>query len=207
MSDYYNPAGPSSTAKPNTPGEQYVPTTKGEGATPEPKKEPVGAPPQSDFKPKAMPETLRKATAPPTPKEEGARPLEAAKSAPDAEGSYNAFVEALIVDLGFDKAGEQEKVKLAEAIKRRVEARVLRVLMSSLTDEQRAELDKEVAEKGLQEEAIIKLLSEKAPDASNAILSALEDLYTEMKEETNMLWEAAAAKTASEKAEKAPTDK
>ena len=183
-------------AQPSASGEPDDSTLKDQGTGPDPKEEPVEAPPQSDFKPKAMPETLRKATAPPAPKEEVLEPLEAAKRAPDAQGSYNAFVDALILDLGFDKAGEKEKEKLAEAIKRRVEARVLRVLMSSLTNEQREELDKEVEEKGLQEDAIVKLLSEKAPNASSAILSALEDLYTEMKEETNMLWEAAGAKAA-----------
>ena len=121
-------------------------------------------------------------------------PPEAAKAADNPQEAYNVFVEALIKDLGFDKVDEPQKSKLIDAIKQRVEARVLRTLMTSLTKEQSDEINKEIEEKGLSEDAIVKLLTEKAPNASAAILSALDDLYMEMKEETDLIWKAAGAK-------------
>ena len=125
-------------------------------------------------------------------------PLDAAKAASTPQEAYNAFVDQLLLQLGFDKLEEPQKGQLVDAIKQRVEARVLRTLMTSLTEEQTKELNEEIEGKGLSEEAIINLLVEKAPNASTAILSALDDLYMEMKEETDMLWKAAAAKAAND---------
>lgn len=125
-------------------------------------------------------------------------PLEAGKEAQDPEESYNAFIDQLIVQLGFDKLEGEEKEKLSEAIKQRVEARILRTLMMSLTKEQQEELDKQIQSEDMAPEAIIKLLSEKAPNASDKIMEALDDLYQEMKEETDTIFEASSAKVASE---------
>jgi hypothetical protein len=128
----------------------------------------------------------------------GQTPIDAAKAASNPQEAYNAFIDQLLIQLGFDKLEEPQKGQLVDAVKQRVEARVLRTLMTSLTEEQTKELNTEIEGKGLSEEAIINLLVEKAPNASTAILSALDDLYMEMKEETDMLWKAAGAKAAAD---------
>jgi len=111
---------------------------------------------------------------------------------------YNNFIERLVQEFGYNDLPETEKAQLIDAIKERVETRILRTLMTSLTKEQSDEMDREVKEKGLNEEAIIKLLAEKAPNASTAILSALDDLYLEMKEENEVIQKAAQRKAQEE---------
>lgn len=119
-------------------------------------------------------------------------PPEAARAEEDPAKAYDAFIDALIEDLGFNDLQDPQKTELVNAIRQRVETRVLRTLLTSLTQEQTDEINKEIDAKGLTEEAIIELLSQKAPNASATILSALDDLYQEMKEETDVIWKAAA---------------
>lgn len=109
------------------------------------------------------------------------------------DDNYNAFVEKLIVDLGFDKIQEPEKSELIKAIQQRIEARILSTLMTSLTEQRANELDEQIEKEGLKEQQIIELLSNE-PGASAKIIQAMDDLYQEMKEETDALWAASAAK-------------
>jgi hypothetical protein len=143
-----------------------------------------------------------------SPPEAEMTPPEAARAADSPAEAYNVFVDELVRQLGFNDLEGKEKDDLVDAIKERVETRILRVLVTSLTKEQSDAIDKEIEEKGLSEEAIIKLLSETAPNASSAILSALDDLYTEMKEETDLIWKTAAGKAVAdqEEGEKAPEE-
>lgn len=107
------------------------------------------------------------------------------------ENVYDAFVEKLIEQLGFGNVSEPQKSKLIDSIRQRVEARVLRVLATSLTNEQNKELSEKVKQENLNEEAIIDYLVKNAPNASTAISRAMEDLYMEMKEETDTLMQVA----------------
>lgn len=111
----------------------------------------------------------------------------------NTDDNYNAFVEKLIVDLGFDKVQEPEKSELIKAIQQRIEARILSTLMTSLTEQRANELDEQIEKEGLKEQQIIELLA-KEPGASAKIIQAMDDLYQEMKEETDALWAASAAK-------------
>jgi len=104
---------------------------------------------------------------------------------------YDNFVNRLISEFGYDKLEEPQKTKLIDSIKKRIENRVLRVLLTNLTQEQSDEIDKEVKGRGLKEEDIVKLLSEKAPNAAQTILTSLDDLYLEMKQENDAIWRAA----------------
>jgi len=116
----------------------------------------------------------------------------------DPKDVYNNFVDRLVQEFGYSDLPENEKAQLVDAMKERIETRVLQTLMTSLTKEQSDEMDREVKEKGLSEEAIIDLLSKKAPNASTAILSALDDLYLEMKEENDVIQKAALAQAQDE---------
>lgn len=133
-------------------------------------------------------------------------PPEAARAEEDPAKAYDAFLEALIQDLGFNDLQEPQKTELVNAIRQRVETRVLRTLLTSLTQEQTEEINKQIDEQGLSEEAIIELLTQKAPNASATILSALDDLYQEMKEETDVIWKAAAGKVAADQDASKPAE-
>lgn len=126
-------------------------------------------------------------------------PPEAARAEEDPSKAYDAFIDALIEDLGFNDLQDPQKTELVNAIRQRVETRVLRTLLTSLTQEQTDEINKEIDEKGLTEEAIIELLTQKAPNASATILSALDDLYQEMKQETDVIWKAAAGQAGADR--------
>jgi fused signal recognition particle receptor len=134
-------------------------------------------------------------------------PPEAAREAKTPAEAYDIFVDELLKDLGFEKLEEPRRSELIDAIKLRVEARVLRVLITSLTKEQAEEFEQEIEEKELSQEETIKLLSEKSPNSSAAVLSALDDLYVEMKEETELLWKVAAAQSVAEGAQKVEDQK
>jgi len=117
---------------------------------------------------------------------------------------YDAFVEKLVEQLGFTNVSEPQKSKLIDSIKQRVEARVLRVLATSLTSEQNKELSEKVKRENLNEEEIIDYLVKNAPNASTAITRAMEDLYTEMKEETDTLMQVATVEAVSGQKETQP---
>jgi len=110
--------------------------------------------------------------------------------------SYDALVDKLIGQLGFDNVSEPQKSELIDAIKERIETRVLRVLMTSLTEEQNKNLEEKVKAENLDEKAIIEFISREAPNASAMIVSALDDLYMEMKQEVDTLTRAAGAQVA-----------
>jgi len=217
MNDYYQPtaapqdtsgaADDANTAVPDMPKNDLAPPADeplNSASEPAPleggQPQEAGFPPEDPGIPALEPDPAPKAPTQESPATgaAGQTPVDAAKAASSPQEAYNAFIEQLLVDLGFDKLEEPQKGNLVDSIKERVEARVLRTLMTSLTKEQTKELNIEVEEKSLSEEAIINMLVEKAPNASTAILSALDDLYMEMKEETDMLWKAAGAKKASE---------
>ena len=82
------------------------------------------------------------------------------------------------------------KSKLIDSIKQRVEARVLRVLATSLTSEQNKELSEKVKQENLNEEEIIDYLV-KTPQRLNSNYSRHGRSYTEMKEETDTLMQVA----------------
>lgn len=199
MNDYYQPTS-SGAPSDDQPAEEG----KDESITPVTNQSPLetatdGNSPPPEATPEPSPVKAEDSKLPPPEKIGGSSPVQAAQSASNPQEAYNAFIEALIVDLGFDKLEGPQKDQLIDAIRERVETRVLRTLMTSLTQEQSDEIDREVKEKGLTEEAIINLLVEKAPNASTAIISALDDLYMEMKEETDILWKAAGVQAAGQK--------
>lgn len=182
---------------------------------PEPVAEPSTEPPveePNNEDPTPQPAVEPKISAPEEPKPDDTKapeptPPEAAKKAKTPEEAYDIFVDQLLKDLGFEKLQEPKRSELIDAIKLRVEARILRVLITSLSKEQAEEFEKEIEEKGLSQEQIIKLLAEKSPNSSAAILSALDDLYSEMKEETELLWKVAAAQSVAEGAQKVEDQK
>lgn len=179
MTDYYQPA--------NTTGTDMGDVDKQE-PTVQPPAEPVSEPTPPPAEPAV--ET------PEPPKEEDKETPAPADDAGGQTQSYDALVDQLIKQLGFENVPEPQRADLVDAIKERIETRVLRVLMTSLTEEQTKQLEEKVKAENLDEKAIIEFISREAPNASQMIVSALDDLYMEMKEEVDTLTRAAGAATA-----------
>jgi len=108
--------------------------------------------------------------------------------------NYDAFLNQLIVQLGFDKLPPEQRQPLEGALRHRIEVRVLRVMMDSLTSEQAEKAKEIIATANDNGETLTKYLVENAPNVNVKVLQALDDLYQEMKAETDMAWGAAAAK-------------
>lgn len=187
MADYYQPATTTTTTDDTTE------STSPNGDVQAPPQEMTPAQPPAPEPASPIPPTTEPsipAPPPPPPKEETAQ-----GSAGDDKQmlSYDAMVDRLIKQLGFENVPEPQKANLVEAIKERIETRVLRVLMTSLTEEQTRRVDEKIKQESLDEKAIIELLTREAPNASDTIVGALDDLYMEMKQEVDTLMGVASA--------------
>lgn len=176
MADYYQPSTTTGTG-PTDQDDQSTSPPKEQDAT----EESVPATPTAEPAPSTVP------TAEPAQTE----------AVPEGDTkSYDALVDKLISQLGFDGVSEPQKSELVDAIKERIETRILRVLMTSLTEEQTKKLEEKIKAENLDEKAIIEFISREAPNASTVIVSALDDLYMEMKQEVDTLTRAAGAQVA-----------
>ncbi len=122
-------------------------------------------------------------------------PGEAFEAAGQVDGSeaFEHFIDEVIADFGLPNG--MSDGELRDSLKTRFQIRVLRVLTETLDGRAIQELGEKIEKENLADEKLVDYLMNKVPDAKKKILSAIDDLCIEIRQEYELAMRVAAAQT------------